>query len=324
MKTMQQFLLEFKNVQKKFNLLYKKNLPPIKPGYNLRRVLTKLPGLVESGDITKAKKLLLGMHERPWHSPISDFTNLLRRSGQPTEVIQLVREAVLSCAICASTFGCPIDHNYGPGVPTPSNQVIQIDLFKVDDRGHLIMIDEATRFKLCDVVEGQESEQLLQCLMRNWIYMFPPEKVTIDQQMSLMGHETGAEFERLGMKRNHKGTTAGQGAEQRTGTGIAERHVQLLKLTMYKLRAELSRQFKVLSMNLKIYAEKLPWLTTSRCPTVSLHLQCLFWAFCLEDSMKLRAVASFQPLEPVTLTSHPLRRRSESAKWLWPRHNRLS
>eukprot|EP00435_Cladocopium_sp_Y103_P053746 s991_g17.t1 len=105
------------------------------------------------------------------------------------------------------------------------------------------MVDVATRFKLCDIVEGQESEQLLQCLMRNWIYMFgPPEKVTMDQQMSLMGHDTGAEFERLGMERNPKGTTAGQGAEQHTGTGIAERHVQLLKLTMFKLRAELSRQ----------------------------------------------------------------------------------
>ena len=49
----------------------------------------------------------------------------------------------------------------------------------------MIMVDEATRFKLCDVIEGQESEQLLQCLLRNWVFVFgPPGKVVMDQQMS--------------------------------------------------------------------------------------------------------------------------------------------
>ena len=229
--------------EEEFDAHDRKDLAPIKPNYNLRRVLLKLPGLVEAGDLTKAKRLLLGMHERLWHSPISDFTNLLRRSGQPTEVIQLAREAVLSCAICRKYIRLPNRPQLRARGANSFNQVIQIDLFKFDERWHLIMIDEATRFKLCDVVEGQESEQLLHCLLRNWTYMFgPPEKVTMDQQMSLMGHETGAEFERLGMERNPKGTTAGQGAEQHTGTGMVERHVQLLKLTMYKLRAELSRQ----------------------------------------------------------------------------------
>lgn len=39
-----------------------------------------------------------------------------------------------------------------------------------------------------------------------------------------------------------KGTTAGQGAEQHTGTGLVERHVGLQKLTMQKIKAELNRQ----------------------------------------------------------------------------------
>lgn len=57
-----------------------------------------------------------------------------------------------------------------------------------------------------------------------------------------MPHEAGAEFERLGINRCPRGTTAGAGSEQHTGTGIVERHVQLIKLTMYKLKAELQRQ----------------------------------------------------------------------------------
>ena len=70
----------------------------------------------------------------------------------------------------------------------------------------------------------------------------PPNRVVMDQQMSLMGHETAAEFERLGMTRCPRGTTHGHGAQQHTGTGLVERHTQLMKLTMFKLRAELQRQ----------------------------------------------------------------------------------
>ena len=57
-----------------------------------------------------------------------------------------------------------------------------------------------------------------------------------------MSHETAAEFERLSIERKPKGTTAGPAAAQHTGTGLVERHVGLIKLTMLKLKAELDRQ----------------------------------------------------------------------------------
>lgn len=80
-------------------------------------------------------------------------------------------------------------------------------------------------------------------LLQSWIYTFgPPGKVVVDQQLSLMSHETGGGFERLNMHRSLRGTTAGPGAEQHAGTGSVERHVQLMKLTTYKLMAELQRQ----------------------------------------------------------------------------------
>ena len=64
----------------------------------------------------------------------------------------------------------------------------------------------------------------------------------LDQQASLMSHEAGGEFERMNIVRCPRGTTQGQGAEQHTGTGLVERHVQLTKLTIMKLKAELQRQ----------------------------------------------------------------------------------
>ena len=57
-----------------------------------------------------------------------------------------------------------------------------------------------------------------------------------------MSPSAAIEFERLGITRNPKGTTPGEASKQHTGTGLVERHVGLLKLTMQKIKAECDRQ----------------------------------------------------------------------------------
>ena len=218
-------------------------LAPLRPNYNLRKVLQRLPGLVERGENERAKRLLLGLHERLWHSPASDFTNLLRRAGMSGELISLAREAVKCCAICRKYVRLPNRPQLRAKGAHVFNETVQMDLFYWESTWFMLLIDEATRFKKCGIIEGQESEHLMKSLLELWIYHFgPPERLVLDQQVALMSHESGAEFERLNISRCPRGTTAGHGAEQHTGTGIVERHVQLIKLTMYKLRAELQRQ----------------------------------------------------------------------------------
>ena len=125
------------------------------------------------------------------------------------------------------------------------------------------MVDEATRFKLRDVIVGQESEQLLQCLLRNCAFVFgPPGKVVMDQQISLMGHTTGAEFERLGMERVPKGTTAGQGAQQHTGTGLDWQNAMSSSSSSPCSNFVLNLDTKEFNMILKTFAMKVPWPTT--------------------------------------------------------------
>ena len=226
-----------------FDLHGRQSLAPIRPSYNLRRVLERLPKLVASGDLATAKRLLVGLHERLWHTPVMDFTNLLRRAGQPQEVLALASEAVAGCVVCRKFIRLPNRPQVRAGGATVFNDTIQLDLFVLDGTTYMLVLDEATRFKTCSVPEGQESEQLLKSLFTSWIQMFgPPAKVVLDQQASLMGHETGAEFERLSIMRCPRGTTQGHGADQHTGTGLVERHVELMKLTIQKLRAELQRQ----------------------------------------------------------------------------------
>jgi hypothetical protein len=210
-----------------FDLHGRQSLAPIKPNYNLRRVLERLPKLVASGDIAVAKRLLVGLHERLWHTPVMDFTNLLRRAGQPQEVLTLASEAVAGCVVCRKFIRLPNRPQVRAGGSTVFNDTIQLDLFVLDGTTYMLVMDEATRFKTCSVPEGQESEQLFKSLFTSWIQMFgPPAKVVLDQQASLMGHDTGAEFERLGIMRCPRGTTQGHGADQHTGTGLVERHVE--------------------------------------------------------------------------------------------------
>ena len=85
--------------EEEFEAQDRRELAPIKPNYNLRRVLEKLPKLVADADNSL------------WHIPISDFTNLLLRAGMPTEVLALARPKKrcyrAQCAENAS--GCQTD-----------------------------------------------------------------------------------------------------------------------------------------------------------------------------------------------------------------------
>ena len=159
------------------------------------------------------------------------------------EVIALAREAIGCCAICRKYIRLPNKPQMRVRGANVFNQAVQMDLYYWESTWFMLLVDEATRFKKSGTIEGQEADQLLQAFLELWIYHFgPPERLVLDQQVSLMSHEAGAEFERLGINRCPRGTTAGAGSEQHTGTGIVERHVQLIKLTMYKGKAELQRQ----------------------------------------------------------------------------------
>ena len=107
----------------------------------------------------------------------------------------------------------------------------------------LLMVGEATRYKAAGPVRSREHHELLNKMFDIWYVTFgPPAQLVLDQETSLMGHEAGRELERFGVERVPKGTTAGPAGKQRTGTGLVERHVGLLEISMLKLEAELDRQ----------------------------------------------------------------------------------
>ncbi|CAJ1430110.1 unnamed protein product, partial [Effrenium voratum] len=158
-------------------------------------------------------------------------------------VVKLAEEAVAGCPVCRKYVRLPNRPQTKVHGATTFNDSVQIDIFHLNQRQYLLMIDEATRYKVASVITSSEAEELLAVIMELWVrYFGPMKRLVLDQQSSLMSHETGAECERLGITRCPRGTTSGDAGKKHTGTGLVERHVQLTKLTMLKLYAELTRQ----------------------------------------------------------------------------------
>ncbi|CAE7721255.1 unnamed protein product [Symbiodinium sp. CCMP2592] len=216
----------------------------IKPLFDYKKVYKRLQsGIIESDPHT-AKRLLLGLHERFYHCPITDFKNMLLRAGLPSDISPLAEEAVMSCSICRKYVRLPNRPQVKIGSNAGTfNYRIQIDLFMYKETWVLLVICEATRLKAAAVVNNKSHTELLGKLCDCWIYIYgAPHQLVLDQETSLMSHEAAHEMERFNIERVPKGTTAGPAAEQHTGTGLVERHVGLMELTMAKLEAEMDRQ----------------------------------------------------------------------------------
>ena len=223
----------------------------LKPLFDFKKVYKRLQTDLVERDPMTAKRLLLGLHERFYHCPISDFKNMLLRAGLSSAVLPLAEEAVMSCSICRKYVRLPNRPQIKIGAGASSfNLRVQLDLFQYKGQWVLLMIDEATRYKAAGAVAGREHNELLGKMFEIWFVIFgPPYQLVMDQETSLMSHEAGRELERFLVERVPKGTTAGTAAQQHTGTGLIERHIGLTEISMLKLEAELDRQGIAIEVN---------------------------------------------------------------------------
>ena len=213
----------------------------LKPAYDFRRIFHKLPRLAIS-DPTQAKRLILGLYERLWHSPAADVRNILIRCGQPHDVWKLTGEAIATCSICRKYSRAGRRPQYKTHLASNFNELVQCDVFQFQDNLFLLVIDEARRYKVATSCNGCFLNDILSALMRGWIRYFGPMRILVtDQQSSLVTVEAGEEFQRLGIERRPAGTTTKKRGQQHTTTGLVERHIHLVKIGMLKIQAESNR-----------------------------------------------------------------------------------
>ena len=213
----------------------------LRPLYDFRRIFRKLPTLATT-DEQKAKRLLLGLHERLWHCPVMDFRNILSRCGMPPEVLNLAKTVVSSCAVCRRYTRATRRPQVKSGLAKDFNEVIQVDSFSWRSSLFVCIVDEATRYKVAGTLKSRELSSFQEALLRLWFrYFGPARRIVCDQEGALMSQEAAPEFDRLGIERVPMGTTSGAQGHKHTGAGMVERHIGLLKLTMGKCATEASR-----------------------------------------------------------------------------------
>ena len=174
------------NLKKKLRMV-QLNIPgpcDRRPIFDFRRVFARLPRLAGTDDVT-AKRLILGLHERLWHAGTQDVKAILIRCGMPHAVWRLTGDAASSCRICRKFSRAGRRPQYkGTNLSMSFNEVIQADLYSYDGKTYLLVIDEATRYKVATLCEGRELKHILGALMRCWIRYFPKAprlKKTIDR-----------------------------------------------------------------------------------------------------------------------------------------------
>ena len=111
------------------------------------------------------------------------------------------------------------------------NDLVQMDVFQFQDHLFMLVIDEATRYKVATSCPGRYLKD-----------HFGPMKVFVtDQEFALMTIEAGEEFQRVGIERRPAGTTTKKQGQMHTTTGLVERHIDLVKMSMLKIQAESGR-----------------------------------------------------------------------------------
>lgn len=160
----------------------------------------------------------------------------------PPEVLRLAPEAVSSCAVCRKFVRATRRPQVKTSLAYDFNECIQVDIFYLQGDMFLIIVDEATRFKSGGMLRSRELSSILSCLINNWLRFFgPPRELVADQESSIMTQDAGAEMDRLHITRKPKGTTTGREGKKHTGTGLVEKHIDLTKNSMLKIKEEAAR-----------------------------------------------------------------------------------
>ena len=134
--------------------------PPRRSNFDFRRVLVRLPRLARD-DLQQAKRLLLGLHERFWHSGAGDLQSMLTRAGMPVEVTKLVPETIAACAVCRRFSKLKSRPKVRANHPSWFNEEVQVDWFRLWDTWFMMIIDVATRYKTIIKVPGRDLQSAL-------------------------------------------------------------------------------------------------------------------------------------------------------------------
>ena len=215
---------------------------PDSPAVNLKAVAKELNKSI--GDETD--RLLLAVHHKFWHSPAVRLAPLLLAAGTVKAIVERLAQVIRTkCKRCAD-FKLPA---HRPQIKATLarffNHYMQADLFFVLGGEYLLLIDELFRYKQAGNLVDRSFETLSTFMLQQWFRTFgPPCHLTVDQEGGLAGIAMACVCDKFKIQRHVAGSDPSSSGRQakHTRTGLAEKPVDLLKLTMLKMHAEHTSQ----------------------------------------------------------------------------------
>ena len=130
---------------------------------------TKLrQNLIDQNDDTSRVRLLRGLHEKLWHEDYKGMERFLQRLGVPDRCFELLETVIKTCDHCNAFKPVPRRPRYGADLAGHFGDVLVIDLFFLWGIPFILMIDEATRYKVVAVLLKKDAKSLAKVLLYSW------------------------------------------------------------------------------------------------------------------------------------------------------------
>ena len=156
----------------------------------------------------------------------------LRRLGVPERCYELIDMVIAGCEQCNAFKPVPRRPRFGAELAGHFGDVLMVDLFYIFGLQFLLMIDEAVRFKVAALLAKKDGHSIMKCLLLNWIRYFGVCKCLVsDQEGGIKSDDFALACDRYSIHRKMAGS---DDKGQHTSTGLAERHIQMIKISSLK------------------------------------------------------------------------------------------
>jgi hypothetical protein len=147
---------------------------------------------------------------------------------------------IRTCAHCNAFKPVPRRPRFGAELAGHFGDVLIIDLFYIFSMQFMLMIDEATRWKVAGLCMSKDAKTLGKVLLHCWFrYFGPPRVAKSDQEGGIKAEEFGKICDRFSMHRQLGGSDE---KGEHTTTGLVETHIRLCKTTALKCEHQCRQQ----------------------------------------------------------------------------------
>ena len=183
--------------------------------------------LIEHTDDATRVGLLKGLHEKLFHELEPGMQRFLQRLGVPERCHELVKMVIDDCEHCNAFKPVARRPRYGAELAGNFGDVLVVDLFFLWGLTFILMIDEAVRFKVACHLKSKDAKSLMKTMLYGWFrYFGTPRCLRSDQEGGIKSEEFGMVCDRYSI---HRQLAGNDDNGKHTSTGLAERHIQLIK-----------------------------------------------------------------------------------------------